>query len=62
MSIYDSKEARKAQKAGHADACRDLDAKFAAGGPFDLGDPNHPMHTELFGYTEAELLAKQYRT
>jgi hypothetical protein len=60
MSIFDTKEARKAARDGHTQACRDLDSKFAAGGPFDEGDPNHPLHSRLFGYDEAVFMAKQY--
>lgn len=62
QTIFDSPEARRVQKAAHRQACAELDAKFAAGGPFDDGDPNHPMYSRtLFGYPEAEFLARQYR-
>lgn len=61
--VFESAEARRVQKLGHQQACTELEAKFAAGGPFDEGDPNHPMHQrKLFGYGESELLAKQYPT
>ena len=60
MSVFDTKEAIKVARAGHAEACRELDEKFAMGGPFDEGDPNHPMYSEIFGYAEAEFMAKQY--
>lgn len=62
MSIFDTKEARQAARAGHMEACREMNNTFAAGGPFDEGDPNHPMYTRLFGYDETEFMAKQYHT
>lgn len=62
QSVFDSPAAKKAAKAGYAQACSELDAKFAAGGPFDEGDPNHPKYSPktIFGYEEKEFLAKQY--
>ena len=62
QAVFDSPAAQKAAKAGHLQACRELDAKFAAGGPFDIGDPNHPMYRQstIFGYEEKEFMARQY--
>lgn len=42
-SIYDSKEAKAAIKAGHELACRQLDRRAVASIP--ESDPNHPMHS-----------------
>jgi hypothetical protein len=61
QSVFDSAEARGVQRAAIAESNRDQDAKFAAGGPFDEGNPNHPMYDSLFGYERDEFMAKQYR-
>lgn len=63
QAVFDSPQALKAAQAGHRQACAELDAQFHAGGPFDEGNPNHPMYNTktLFGYPEKEFLAKQYR-
>lgn len=29
--------------------------------PYEIGDPNHPIHSGLFGYETKELLDKQYK-
>jgi hypothetical protein len=60
QAVFDSKEALKAARAGHRQACEDL-----ARTPrhlLDEGNPNHPRYDRtLFGYDEREFLAKQYR-
>lgn len=59
QGVFDSPEARRVIKLGHAAACRDLEAKHQ---PAE-GDPNHPQFNNgfLFGYPVAEFLAKQYK-
>lgn len=61
QSVFDSKEAIRAAKAGHKLACDELNAT-----PRHLlneGNPNHPMYdTKLFGYNVTEFMARQYKT
>lgn len=62
QAVFDSPEALKAAKEGHRQACKELDDKFAAGGPFDEGDPNHPMYgLKIFGHEAKAFLRKQYK-
>jgi hypothetical protein len=63
QAVFDSPQALKAAREGHRQACEELEAQFQAGGPFDEGNPNHPMYSTklLFGYPEKVFLAKQYR-
>lgn len=60
QSVFESKEAMRCIRAGHKQACDDLDAT-----PRHLlseGNPNHPMYDKkIFGYDAAELMARQYR-
>jgi hypothetical protein len=61
QAVFDSKEAIKVARAGHAQACRELDNTPRH--LLDPSNPNHPdnFHTKLFGYEETEFMAKQYR-
>lgn len=61
QSVFDSPEARRIAKIAHREACEDL-----ARTPRHLLDPGNPNHPDnftprIFGYAEADLLAKQYR-
>mgnify|MGYP000548300409 CR=1 FL=1 len=57
--VFDSPEALRAAKAGHAKACEEL-AKTPRH-KLDPGNPNHPDYDlKLFGYSVTEFLAKQY--
>ena len=66
QSVFDSPEAKKLIKKAFAEVDKERDALFRAGGPFQEGDPNHPMYnqssnnpTHLFGYPTKEFLSKQ---
>jgi hypothetical protein len=59
QSVFDSPEAIRAAKAGHAEAVSELNKlpRHMLG----EGNPNHPMYDlKLFGYDVKEFLAKQY--
>jgi hypothetical protein len=57
--VFETKEALKAAKEGHAQACRELDK--VPHHMVDEGNPNHPMYDlYLFGYHVDTFLAKQY--
>lgn len=61
QAVFDSPEAIRAAKQGHAEAVRELNRT-----PRHLLDPSNPnhsdhFHTKLFGYDEVEFMAKQYR-
>jgi len=60
QAVFDSKEALRAAREGHRQACEEL-----ARTPrhlLDEGNPNHSRYDrKLFGYDEQEFLAKQYR-
>ena len=59
QAVFDSKEAQQAARAGHRAACAELERTPRH--LLDEGNPNHPRYELLlFGYPEAELLAKQY--
>lgn len=59
QAVFDSKEARRIQAAGHAEACRELE--FTPRHMLDEGNPNHPMYDTIFGYDRDEFLSKQYK-
>jgi hypothetical protein len=60
QSVFESKDAIRAAKAGHKLACDELNAT-----PRHLlneGNPNHPMYdAKLFGYNVTEFMARQYK-
>ena len=59
-TIYESQEALRAAKQGHAEACREL-----TNTPRHLlgeGNPNHPMYDlHIFGYHHEEFMKRQHR-
>lgn len=60
QAVFDSKEARKIIQAGHRQACEELDR--VPRHMLNEGNPNHTMYdNKLFGYSEQEFLAKQYK-
>jgi len=60
QSVFESKDAIRAAKAGHKQACDELNAT-----PRHLlneGNPNHPMYdAKIFGYDANEFMARQYK-
>ena len=60
QAVFDSPEAIRAAKQGHAQAVREL--AMTPRHLLDPGNPNHPDNftSKLFGYDEAEFMAKQY--
>lgn len=59
QSVFDTKEALRAAKLGHQDACRELAAMGV--NDLDIGNPNHPINDGLFGYETKTFLAKQMK-
>lgn len=60
QTVFDSPEARKAQRDGHRQACNELAA--IPRHKLDKGNPNHPDYdVTLFGYAVPEFMAKQYK-
>ncbi len=60
QSVFDTPEAIRAAKLGHAEACAELDKLPRH--MLNEGNPNHPMYDDkLFGYDRAEFMAKQYK-
>jgi hypothetical protein len=59
QSVFDSKEARRVQAAGHKQAVEELERTPRH--LLDDGNPNHPMYDQLFGYDREEFMAKQYK-
>jgi len=69
MNIFQTKQALKIAKDGTRLATLEIEANHEKG-IFDIGDPNHPDYNngynyatqsyKLFGYDQAEFLAKQY--
>jgi hypothetical protein len=60
QSVFDTPEALRAARLGHAAACAELDKLPRH--MLNEGNPNHPMYdAKLFGYAQAEFMAKQYR-
>lgn len=57
--IFETKDALKAARLGHEDACREL-ARTPAD-RLDIGNPNHPVNDGLFGHDRESFMAKQYR-
>ena len=59
-TFYESPEALRAAKQGHAEACRDL-----ANTPrhlLDEGNPNHPMYDlHIFGYHHKDFMKRQMK-
>lgn len=58
QSVFTSKEALRVAKAGHIQACKELEATPVH--MLDVGNPNHPVHDGLFGFETKAFLAKQY--
>jgi hypothetical protein len=60
QAVFDSADAKRIQRQGHAEACREL-----ANTPRHLlgdGNPNHPMYDlHLFGIPANEFMARQYK-
>lgn len=60
QAVFDSPEALRIAKQGHAEACRKLDAT-----PRHLlgeGNPNHPMYDlHLFGEHHETFMNRQYK-
>jgi len=59
QAVFDSKDARRIQAAGHKQACEELDRMHPS--QLDEGNPNHPMYDRLFDYDRGEFMRKQYR-
>ena len=60
QAVFDSKDALRIAKAGHEQACCELERMPRH--LLDRSNPNHPDYdNKLFGYDEAEFMAKQYR-
>jgi len=59
QSVFNGPEFLKADREGHALACRDL-AKVHPS-DLDVGNPNHPINDGLFGYTRSDFMKKQYK-
>jgi hypothetical protein len=60
QTVFDSKDARKAARDGHRQACAELERTPRH--MLDEGNPNHPNYdAKLFGYDVAEFLAKQFK-
>jgi hypothetical protein len=60
QSVFDSPEAMKVAKKGHAEACAEL-AKTPRH-LLDEGNPNHPMYDlHLFGERHESFIKRQYR-
>ena len=59
-TFYESPEAMRAAKQGHAEACRELDNTPRH--LLDEGNPNHPMYdNKIFGYNQEEFMKRQYK-
>jgi len=59
QAVFDSPQAIKAAKAGHAMACAELEATPRH--MLDEGNPNHPKYDlHIFGVHVDEFMAKQY--
>lgn len=58
QSVFDSPDAMRIAREGHRLACEDL----ARTPPhkLDIGNPNHPTHSGIFGYETSEFMRKQY--
>ena len=60
QSVFDSPEAIKVAKCGHAEACAELDRT-----PRHLlgeGNPNHPMYDlHIFGEHHEKFMKRQYK-
>lgn len=60
QSVFDSPDALRAARKGHAEACAEL-ARIPRH-LLDLGNPNHPNYDlHLFGQHHVEFLKRQYR-
>lgn len=60
QAVFESPEALRVIKAGHEQACRELERKPIH--QLDEGDPNHPMYDlHLFGEHHATFLSRQYQ-
>jgi hypothetical protein len=59
QSVFDSPLATRIAKKGHKEACEEL-ARTPAH-MLDESNPNHPKHSEIFGYAEKTLLSMQYK-
>ena len=59
QSVFDSLEALRVARLGHVQACRDL-ARIPVD-RLDPGNPNHPLHSGLFGQDPAAFMARQYK-
>jgi hypothetical protein len=67
QAAFDSKEARRAAREGHANARSELEAAWRRGDDVGEGDPNHSMYNGgsdprmLFGRHVADHIALQSR-
>jgi hypothetical protein len=60
QAVFDTSEAIRAAKQGHAQACAELNKTPLH--KLGKGNPNHPIYSnKLFGYDQAEFMAKQYK-
>lgn len=60
QAVFDSPEARRAARAGHREACQQLDRTPRH--LLDEGNPNHPRYDlQLFGQSATTFMARQYR-
>lgn len=59
QAVFDSKIALQIAALGHKQACEELDKMPRH--MLDEGNPNHPMHDQLFGYDRDVFMAKQYK-
>lgn len=58
QAVFDSPEARQVQRDGHRRACEELARTHPT--RLDPSNPNHPIHSGIFGYDVADFLRKQY--
>lgn len=60
QAVFDSPDAMRAAKLGHAQACADLARLHPS--QLDSGNPNHPSHDGIFGYDKRAFMARQYES
>lgn len=60
QAVFDSVLARRITKKGHEEATLELACTPVQ--LLDIGNPNNPIYeNKIFGYSEKEFLAKQYK-
>lgn len=59
QSVFDSPDAIRVSKEGHKQACEELARIHPS--QLDIGNPNHPINSGLFGEVTTEFMARQYK-